>query len=289
MPISIDLSNPVGPYPVEPMDWNSGKPFDLSKFYPSTQGMLFLARDAGCEHTRYWIDGGLILELETSSINQAFGLFVARPAGTVSQINIIALFDFIECQKNEVQLSGPPGRATLPFVGSIGVVANNADLPSGLSANDSRIGATCVLNFDPEGPVTDPPSAPPSVQRLRLNAPASMYAKPRPDNPFHDYDFLRDHLSPHPPSKTAFRLELSATAGSGPANATAWMRLTPTPAIFPPDGGPSKTVVSKLFKDLNAITCAGVALAITDATSTWLQSSMGPLRARIKSLEVDFG
>lgn len=33
---------------------------------------------------------------------------------------------------------------------------------------------------------------------------------------------------------------------------------------------------------------AGVALVITDGFTTWLQPSMGPLRARIKKLEVDF-
>lgn len=182
MPVSIDFTNPVGNYPTEPMDWNTGNPFDVSKIYPGTDGMLFLGRDHDCAHTRYYIDRGLKVELETSAVNQDFGLFVARPPGPVNQIHIVTVFDFVESLKRETKTSAAPRRHTVPFVGSIGVVANNADVPSGLSAADKRIGATCVFNYDPDAPETIPPSAPPSEERLRLNAPGSMYSDPRPKN-----------------------------------------------------------------------------------------------------------
>lgn len=66
------------------------------------------------------------------------------------------------------------------------------------------------------------------------------------------------------------------------------MRLSVAPATFGPDGGPTKILKSRIFQDFDTITYAGVALAITDGFTTWLQPSMGPLRARIKKLEVDF-
>lgn len=290
MPVTVDFTRPVGSYPVEAMDWNTGNPFDISKYYPSTAGLLFLGRDHDCAHTRYWIDGGLILELQTGSANQAFGLFVARPAGAVNQIRIATVFDFVQSLKQEVKTSPPPPRQTLPFIGSLGVVANDANVPTGLSASDKRVGATCVFNYDPDSPATVPPSASPSEQRLRLNAPASMYSNPRPNNDFHEFQFLRAPLSPHAPGRplAEFTLEMTATAGTEPNFATAWMRLSVSPAAFGPDGGPANAVTSKVFHDLDNVTYAGVALAITDTSTTGLQPSMGPFRARVKKLEVDF-
>ena len=278
MSVSIDFTHPTGNYPTEAMDWNTGNPFDVSKFYPGTAGLLFLSRDQDCAHTRYSIDGGLILELETSAVNQAFGLFVARPPGPVNQIRIVAVFDFLQSLKRVIKASGPP--LMLPFIGSVGVVANDADVPTGLSdKNDGRIGATCALNYDP----ADDPD-----QRLRLNAPGSMYSA-KPINDFHKFDFLRAPLSPRPASPSSeFTLELTATAAAAPAFATAWMQLSVLPATFGPDGGPAKIATSKIFHDFDTITYAGVALAITDTDTTWLQPSMGPLRVRIKKLEVDF-
>lgn len=289
MSISLDFTNPAGNYPTEPMDWNTGNPFDVSKFYPSTAGLLFLGRDHDCAHTRYYVDGGLVVELETTAVNQAFGLFVAKPSGPANQIHVVAVFDFIESLKQQIKTSAPPHKYTIPFVGSVGVVASNADLSTGLSPTDKRVGATCALNYDPDSPPTDPPSAPPSHQRLRLNAPGSMYSS-RPANDFHDFDFLRAPLSPNPPGGPApeFTLEMTATAAVAPGFATAWMSLSVIPSTFGPDGGPTKIATSKVFHDFSTVTCAGVALAITDASTNWLQPSMGPLRARIKKLEVDF-
>ena len=298
MAISIDFTNPEGDYPTEPMDWNTGNPFDLSQIYPSTAGLLFLGRDHDCAHTRYYIDDGLVLELQTTAVNQAFGLFVAKPAGGVNEIKIVTVFDFLGSLKQEIRTSA--GHRTVPFIGSVGVVANNAKLvadenddgsvPIGLTRADRRIAATCVLNYDPDGAETVPPSAPPSVQRLRLNAPGILYSSTGPKNPFHEFNFLRPRLSPKPPGGASpqFTLEMTATAATNPDFAKAWMRLSVAPPTFGPDGGPEKVAVSKVFQDFSAITYAGVALAITYTSTTWLQPSMGPLRARIKKLEVDF-
>jgi hypothetical protein len=285
---TIDFTHPGGIYPTEAMDWNTGNPFDVSKSYPATAGILFLGRDHDCAHTKYFIDGGLILELETSAVNQAFGLYVARPAGLpVNQIHIVAVFDFFQSLKRVIRTSGPP--QTVPFIGSVGVVANNADVLTGLSdANDKRIAATCALNYDPDA---DPaaPGAPPSHQRLKLNAPGTMFSNPRPINDFHDFEFLRAPLPPKPVGgPLEFTLEMTATAAAAPDFAMAWMQLSVVPAIFGPDGGPTKIATSKIFHDFDAITYAGVALAITDTDTTWIQPSMGPLRVRIKRLEVDF-
>ena len=213
MAISIDFTNPEGDYPTEPMDWNTGNPFDLSQIYPSTAGLLFLGRDHDCAHTRYYIDDGLVLELQTTAVNQAFGLFVAKPAGGVNEIKIVTVFDFLGSLKQEIRTSA--GHRTVPFIGSVGVVANNAKLvadenddgsvPIGLTRADRRIAATCVLNYDPDGAETVPPSAPPSVQRLRLNAPGILYSSTGPKNPFHEFNFLRPRLSPTPRSRNPKR------------------------------------------------------------------------------------
>lgn len=180
MPISIDFTRPVGNYPTEAMNWNTGNPFESWKFYPGTDGIPFLGRDHDCAETRYYIDGGLIVELEATAVNQAFDLFLAKPAGPLNEIRIVTVFDFVESLNREIRTSGGLRRHSLPFVGSVGVVANNADVPNGLSSAGKRIGATCALNYDPDAPETDPPSAPPSVERLRLNAPGAMYSDPRP-------------------------------------------------------------------------------------------------------------
>lgn len=284
--VAIDFTNPIGNFPTEAMDWNIGNPFNITKFYPGAGQRLFLGRVHDCAHTKYWIDGGLVLELEATAVNQNFGLFVDRPAQAVDEIMISVRFDFVQSLKRTMRTSEPPHKYTVPFLGAIGVIATDADVTLPFPSPANVIGATCPHQYDPESTATGG-GAPPDKERLKLNGPGAMYKNPRFAYPFHEFDFLRSPLSPNPPGgpSTEFTLEMTATAN--PAAATTVMSLSQSPASFPKDND-GHVFTSKFFTDFGAIKYAGVALSITDASTDWLQPSMGPLRARIKQLTVEF-
>jgi hypothetical protein len=308
--ISLDFTKPTGIDPGRAIDWRPGDEVDLSRYYPDQEGMdlLRFARSSDVAYSDIYLDGGLILEMRARSPNQSFGVFYPRPFAPrpsdqldkVYGVDVRVWFDRFAVRRNWIV----PNLALQEFpsfIGSVAAIGTQAKADVGQTSDpdtDKNIGATCVFNYDPGGGVID--GVDPSRERMRLHGPPAQYSN-KPHGTFQPYGFstsdwlhpLRRRWGPWLPMGEQFEntgwpfcLHLSATVSKDSSPATAMLYLDQWRPGAPVSDhcGPGN---SKYYtNNLAALSWAGAALVITDAT--WLPYDLGPALVRITKLELTF-